>query len=150
MKRPLHSICSRSSSHWINFLGTSFEDIDAFFYASEAEAACRLLLSKPESSELTPIETIFSLTPYHHAEDLLLQNQAVSRIERLRTSASDAWQPVLTRFLRSFKDHALIVERFGRFPPQCATQSINDGARRSYLKERPQSFGQSFNRQREA
>jgi uncharacterized protein (DUF924 family) len=129
------------------FRGTS----DAFSYASEAEAACRHLLSKPESSELTPIETIFSLTPFHHAEDLLLQNQAVSRIETLRNSASDAWQPVLTRFLRSFRDHALIVERFGRFPHRNAllNRSMTE-QERSYLKERPQSFGQSFNRQREA
>jgi len=124
---------------------------DAFSYSSKAEAACRHLLSKPESRELTPIETIFSLTPYHHAEDLMLQNQAVSRIETLRNSVSDAWQPVLTRFLRSFQDHALIIERFGRFPHRNALLNRSTTElERLYLKERPQSFGQSFNRQREA
>jgi len=129
------------------FRGTS----DAFSYASEAEAACRHLLSKPESSELTPIETIFSLTPYHHAEDLTLQNQAVSRIKSLRISASDAWQPVLARFLRSFQDHALIIERFGRFPHRNALLDRSTTEQeRLYLKDQPQSFGQSLNRQREA
>ena len=124
---------------------------DAFSYASAAQAARRYMLSRPESSELTPIETIFSLTPYHHAEDLLLQNQAVSRIETLRNSVSDAWQPVLTRFLRSFQDHALIIERFGRFPHRNALLNRSTTElERLYLKERPQSFGQSFNRQRGA
>ena len=104
---------------------------DAFSVTSEAEAASRHLLSKPESSELTPIETIFSLTPITMRR-LIASGQAVSRIETLRNTRVTRGNRSYS-LLRSFKDHALIIERFDRFP-QCTLNRSTTEQERLYLK----------------
>ena len=128
------------------FRGTS----RVFSYTTEAERVCRHLISKPGWNKLSPIEKIFSLTPFHHAEDSALQTRAIQLIGAMQDSENGVWQPVLKRFLHSFQDHALIVERFGRFPHR--NPLLNRAATEEellYLKERPQYFGQSFTPQTE-
>ena len=104
----------------------------------------RHLLSKPESSELTPIETIFSLTPYHHAEDLTLQNLAVSRIETLqkaRVSVATSAHSVLALISGPRFNHRAL---WSIPTPQCSTQSINDGARAVVFKRATSIFRTVF------
>lgn len=64
----------------------------------------------------SPIEKVFALHPFHHAENPQLQRMGIEQLEQITKKSDKAWQGVLTGFLKSFEDHALIIDRFGRFP----------------------------------
>ena len=64
----------------------------------------------------SPIEKVFALHPFHHAENPQLQRVGIEQLEQITKKSDKAWQGVLTGFLKSFEDHALIIDRFGRFP----------------------------------
>ena len=53
------------------------------------------------------------------------------------------WQTALTGFLQSFKEHALIVERFGRFPHRnrILGRKSSDAEQR-FLDTQTRHFGQ--------
>ena len=91
----------------------------------------------------SPIEKVFALHPFHHAENPQLQRMGIEQLEQITKKSDNAWQGVLKRFLKSFEDHALIIDRFGRFPHRNSilgrTQTI---AEIKFMQTTKQHFGQ--------
>jgi uncharacterized protein (DUF924 family) len=115
----------------------------AFAFDQGAQAVTQRLLSTSDIEDLSPIEQVFLLHPFHHAEDLHLQHEGCNRLQRLITSLDLPWQTALTGFLQSFKEHALIVERFGRFPHRnrILGRKSSDAEQR-FLDTQTRHFGQ--------
>ena len=91
----------------------------------------------------SPIEKVFALHPFHHAENPQLQRMGIEQLEQITKKSDKAWQGVLKGFLKSFEDHALIIDRFGRFPHRNSilgrTQTI---AEIKFMQTTKQHFGQ--------
>lgn len=91
---------------------------------------------------LVPIEASFLLLPFMHAEDLALQQRAVTGYVKLRDEASDV------RLRKNFDEslkfgelHMKIIERFGRFPHRNAILGRAATAEEeAFLKEPNSSF----------
>ena len=91
----------------------------------------------------SPIEKVFALHPFHHAENPQLQRMGIEQLEQITKKSDKAWQGVLKRFLKSFEDHALIIDRFGRVPHRNSILGRNQtNAEIEYMKTTKQHFGQ--------
>jgi len=91
----------------------------------------------------SPIEKVFALHPFHHAENAQLQQIGLEQLQQIVSKADDAWQGVLKGFLKSFEDHALIIDRFGRFPHRNPIMGRTEtDAEIKYMKTSKQHFGQ--------
>lgn len=73
-------------------------------------------LAKSEDVLLRPFERAFLYMPLQHAEDRHLQERGVACFERLLHEVPRSQQGIFAGFLEHARDHASIVERFGRFP----------------------------------
>ena len=65
---------------------------------------------------LSPVERYFLLMPLMHAESVTVQRRCVTEFERLRADAAPDLEGMLDSAVDYAKRHAVIVERFGRFP----------------------------------
>lgn len=65
---------------------------------------------------LAPIQRLFLYLVLEHAEDLLLQDEAVRRFTRLLSVASTAERPLFADYLDYAERHRRVIARFGRFP----------------------------------
>jgi uncharacterized protein (DUF924 family) len=74
----------------------------------------RRLLQSGTAGGLSPVERMFLLMPLMHSEDVTVQRESVSAFEELASDA--AGDQVLASALDYAKRHAVVVERFGRFP----------------------------------
>ena len=91
----------------------------------------------------SPIEKVFALHPFHHAENPQLQRMGIEQLEQIKKKSDNAWQGVLKRFLKSFEDHALIIDRFGRFPHRNSILGrTQTNAEIKFMKTTKQHFGQ--------
>ena len=91
----------------------------------------------------SPIEKVFALHPFHHAENPQLQRMGIEQLEQIKKKSDKAWQGVLTGFLKSFEDHALIIDRFGRFPHRNSILGrTQTNAEIKFMKTTKQHFGQ--------
>lgn len=75
-------------------------------------------LANGEDRLLTAVERYFVLMPLMHAEDVAMQHQCIAKFEQL---AAENPEPedvhkLLINALDYARRHAVIVERFGRFP----------------------------------
>ncbi|MBX3223295.1 MAG: DUF924 domain-containing protein [Labilithrix sp.] len=87
-------------------------------FAQDARA-CDLTLAAiagGDEASLTIVERWFLYMPLMHAEDADLQRQCVSAFERLERDAPEDLAKSVANSLDYAKRHAVIVERFGRFP----------------------------------
>ena len=117
----------------------------AFAFSSEAIELTRSILSRDDWALLSPIERVFTLMPLHHSESATDQTEGLLAVLRLSEQAEPPWQALLDGFLRSFRDHALIVEQFGRFPHRNQILGRpSTKAERLFLARKPQSFGQAY------
>lgn len=66
--------------------------------------------------ELSLLERYFLLMPLMHAESVAIQRRSVAEFERLRADATPDVADVIERALDFARQHAAIVERFGRYP----------------------------------
>lgn len=73
-------------------------------------------LAKGEDLLLKPYERAFLYMPLQHAENADLQARGVAAFERLAKDVPRSERPAFETFLEHARDHAAIVERFGRFP----------------------------------
>ena len=93
----------------------------------------------------SPIEKVFALHPFHHAENPQLQRVGIEQLEQITKKSDKAWQGVLTGFLKSFEDHALIIDRFGRFPHRNSILGrTQTNAEIKFMKTTKQHFGQQI------
>jgi len=115
----------------------------AFAFDSKALNLSHRLRVANRASELHPIEHLFALHPYHHAENRAAQRLGIAALDALIRHVPPVWKPVFQRFLKSFEEHALIIERFGRFPHR--NQSLNRHntvEETQYLAQQHQRYGQ--------
>jgi len=59
---------------------------------------------------------VFLYHPFHHAESIDAQRQALGLFEELQQAAAKEWQESLGNFTDFVKTHGQIVRQFGRFP----------------------------------
>jgi uncharacterized protein (DUF924 family) len=74
------------------------------------------MLAKGVDRTLGLAERYFVLMPLMHAEDVALQRRCVAEFEALLADTSEEARAMLTSAVDYAKKHAVIVERFGRFP----------------------------------
>lgn len=92
---------------------------------------------------LPAIERAFFYMPFQHAENRQLQREGVALYEQLERTAEGRLRDVLSQFHRSARDHAGIVERFGRFPHRNRTLGRpTTSAEVAFLEEERATFGQ--------
>ncbi|MDA7084808.1 DUF924 domain-containing protein [Pseudomonas sp. SA3-5] len=65
---------------------------------------------------LTPIQRVFVYLALEHAEDLLLQDEAVRRFTQLVSIASPAERALFADYLDFAERHQWVIDRFSRFP----------------------------------
>ena len=86
---------------------------------------------------------IFLYHPFHHAESLLLQEQAVALVDGIRRDVPNHWHDFLDRRVSGFSRHRDIVARFGRFPHRNAIlDRRNSVQEEAYLAGDHEDFGQ--------
>jgi len=81
--------------------------------------------------------------PLHHAENLKLQEKAISLFEEMLESASDEWRKSIAGNLTSIKNHSDIIRKFGRFPHRnniLGRQSTQEECQ--YLQQDKRTYGQ--------
>lgn len=84
----------------------------AFAGDARARSVARALLE----TELAPIERVFMLLPFEHAEDLAEQEFCVAQFERLCAEVEPGRRAAMEDYRRFAVDHRDIIARFGRFP----------------------------------
>lgn len=100
-------------------------------------------LAKNEEQSLTPVERYFLLMPLMHAENVEYQRRCVGEFERLvaETPEPKAIHDLVATALDYAKRHAVIVERFGRFPHRNAMLGRESTPEETeFLKEPGSSF----------
>lgn len=87
-------------------------------FAGDARARQLVLegLAREQERALAPIQQLFVYLVLEHAEDLLLQDEAVRRFTRLLSLATVAEQPLFADYLDYAERHQRVIARFGRFP----------------------------------
>ena len=90
------------------------DDPRAFAQDGRALAIARNLYFSDRIRELAPVQRLFVLMPFEHAEDMAIQRECVAELEKL--VAASPGDKMLETGLDYAKRHAVIIERFGRFP----------------------------------
>lgn len=73
-------------------------------------------LDEEQEEALTPLQRVFVYLVLEHAEDLLLQDEAVRRFTRLLSVAPDSEKPLFADYLDYAERHRQVITRFARFP----------------------------------
>jgi uncharacterized protein (DUF924 family) len=90
------------------------DDPRAFAQDFRALDVARALVTSGRLQELTPVEHMVALMPYMHAEDRETQRESVRLFGEL--AAERPGDGMLANALDYAQRHAVIVERFGRYP----------------------------------
>jgi uncharacterized protein (DUF924 family) len=81
--------------------------------------------------------------PLHHAEDLRLQEKAVSLFEAMLESAPEEWRESIAGNLASIKSHCDIIRKFGRFPHRnTILERRSTPEECQYLEQDQRTYGQ--------
>lgn len=73
-------------------------------------------LAQGWDQQLRPIQRVFAYLVLEHAEDLVLQNQAVQLFDVLHQQAATAEREPFAGYLDYAERHQRVIARFGRFP----------------------------------
>lgn len=114
-------------------------------YSNDAQAQDIVLslLEKDGHLEFNIPARIIFYHPLHHAEDLSLQEKAVSLFETLLQSAPADWRGVVADNLAYIKSHCDLIRKFGRFPHRnhlLGRQSTPE--ERQHLEQDKRTYGQ--------
>jgi uncharacterized protein (DUF924 family) len=90
------------------------DDPRAFAQDARALAVSRELVTSRRLYELAPVERMVALMPFMHAEDREIQRESVRRFGAL--AAEHPGDGMFANALDYAERHAVIVERFGRYP----------------------------------
>ena len=117
--------------------------VDAYRGDALARDVTRRAIDRGLDDELPVVGRIFLYHPYHHAEQLSDQDQAIRLLEALRDQATPQWTPYLQRSVEGFTGHRNIVARFGRFPHRNRVLGrVSTPEEVAYLDGGPETFGQ--------
>jgi uncharacterized protein (DUF924 family) len=115
----------------------------AFAHDEDALAAARRALAAGHASALAPIEHLFLLLPFEHAESLSAQDECVARAEALAAASPPAWRGVMQSFVPFALQHRAVIEQFGRFPHRNAVLGrASTPAEAKFLAAGATRFGQ--------
>lgn len=73
-------------------------------------------LDEEQEEALAPLQRVFVYLVLEHAEDLLLQDEAVRRFTRLLSVAAPAERALYADYLDYAERHRQVIVRFARFP----------------------------------
>jgi uncharacterized protein (DUF924 family) len=94
------------------FTRNAFRDTPrAFGGDALALVAAREMLARGHDAALSPLRRVFAYLPFEHAEDLAAQHEALRLFAALLVLA-----PELASYEDYARRHAVVIERFGRFP----------------------------------
>lgn len=116
----------------------------AFAGDERALRLARHSVANGDDRALAPLERVFLLMPFQHAEDLDAQREGVALFAAL---AEESLPDEQRKLLESSRDYAVkhcrIIERFGRFPYRNAVLGRPDtDDEREWLADSPERFGQ--------
>ncbi|HBZ69057.1 MAG TPA: DUF924 domain-containing protein [Deltaproteobacteria bacterium] len=115
----------------------------AFANDEAALAVARRAVAAGHLQRLAPLEQLFALMPFQHAEDLAVQDECLCRWEDLTEPACAEELAVLAPFLARAREHRALIARFGRFPHRNAILGrASSESELAYLEEEPSTFGQ--------
>jgi uncharacterized protein (DUF924 family) len=115
----------------------------AFATDAQALAIARRALAAGHASALAPVEHLFLLLPFEHAESLAAQDECVARAEALAAASPPAWREVMQSFVPFALQHRAIIEQFGRFPHRNAVlERASTPAEAKFLAGGATTFGQ--------
>jgi uncharacterized protein (DUF924 family) len=116
----------------------------AFAGDLRAQQLVQQTLASGLDRDLATVGSVFLYMPLVHAENLALQDEAVTRFQQLRDSSPTELREKLDRNLHFAQLHRDIVLRFGRFPHRNAALGRESTAEElAFLKDGPR-FGQSW------
>jgi len=88
---------------------------------------------------LPPLQRVFAYLPLEHAEDMGLQQRAVTLFEALHAQAPVAGRARFAEFLDYARRHREVIARFGRFPHRTHRNAVlgrdSTAAEREYLAQ---------------
>ncbi len=114
----------------------------AFAGDLRAQQLVRQALASGLDRDLAKVGRVFLYMPLVHAENLALQDEAVTRFQQLRDSSPPELREKLDRNLQFAQLHRDIVQRFGRFPHRNAALCRESTPEElAFLKDGPR-FGQ--------
>lgn len=90
------------------------DDPRAFANDGRALAIAHQQIKTGAANELAPLERMFLLMPFQHSEDLTIQREGIAEFQKLVAAAPG--NGMLAAALDYAKQHAAVIERFGRFP----------------------------------
>lgn len=87
-------------------------------FATDAKALelCKYGLARGDLKTLSPIESIFLLMPFQHAENLDDQNQGIDAYQTLSGLVPTEWNAQVNGVTDFAQRHRSVIEKFGRFP----------------------------------
>ncbi len=88
----------------------------AFAFDPLARAQCQTGLGRRDDAALTALCRVFFYLPLEHAEDLTLQARSVALFRALAADVGEEDKALFNGFVDYAQRHALVIERFGRFP----------------------------------
>ncbi|MBE7448275.1 MAG: DUF924 domain-containing protein [Kofleriaceae bacterium] len=118
----------------------------AFAHDQRALATCRAALARGDDRALSWLERYMLRMPLMHAEDREVQRESVASFEALHAEAVAAGAPAeviaaLAGAADYARRHAVIVERFGRYPHRNAVlERTSTGDELEFLTEPGSSF----------
>lgn len=107
-----------------------------------AQRLAREGVAERRELKLPPIQKAFFYMPYQHAENREIQREGVALYEQLERTAEGRLKDVLSQFHSSARQHADIVERFGRFPHRNQVLGRRSSAAERAFLEEGATFGQ--------
>lgn len=143
--------------HWRNDHGGALAEIllldqfsrniyrrTAMAYRNDALAQRLAREGVAEGRDLTlpHIQRAFFYMPYQHAENREIQREGVALYEQLERSAQGRLRDVLSGFHRTAREHAEVVERFGRFPHRNQVLGRRSTTTEAAFMEDSPAFGQ--------
>jgi uncharacterized protein (DUF924 family) len=117
-------------------------DSRAFAYDSLASAGAEAAIALGFDTRLHPLQAVFMYLPFEHAEDLAMQDQAVTLFAALCSRAPAGRESEFARFADYARRHRDVIARFGRFPHRNALLGRASGKDElAYLEQGGERFG---------
>jgi uncharacterized protein (DUF924 family) len=92
---------------------------------------------------LHPVSRIWLYHPFHHAEDINLQDRGLGLLNQMLETEPSEWHPYIQRSIKGWTRHRDIVARFGRFPHRNRVLGRTSSAEeQAFLAADGESFGQ--------
>jgi uncharacterized protein (DUF924 family) len=108
----------------------------AFAGDAQALALARTMVARGDDERLSPLRRVFVYLPFEHAEDAAAQRESLRLFGALA-----ARHPALGSFDDYARRHAVVIERFGRFPHRNAILGRASTAEElAFLREPGSSF----------